>query len=79
MRKGFYRKLAWTGIRKNKRLYIPYMLTCMGMVMMCYIVSFLGSSPTFANIPGGTKMCIRDRLSSLTRTKKKDPVRRTAS
>lgn len=56
MRKGFYRKLAWTGIRKNKRLYIPYMLTCMGMVMMCYIVSFLGSSPTFANIPGGTTM-----------------------
>lgn len=56
MKRGFYRKLAWTGIQKNKRLYIPYMLTCMGMVMMCYIVSFLGSSPTFTNIPGGGTM-----------------------
>lgn len=56
MKKGFYRKLAWTGIKKNKKLYIPYMLTCMGMVMMCYILSFLGTSPTFAAIPGGTTM-----------------------
>lgn len=56
MKKGVYRKLAWTGIKKNKKLYIPYMLTCMGMVMMCYILSFLGISPTFAAIPGGTTM-----------------------
>lgn len=56
MKKGFYRKLAWTGIRKNKKLYLPYLLTCAGMVMMCYIVSFLGTSQTFANIPGGKTM-----------------------
>ena len=43
MKKGLYRTLAWTGIRKNKKLYVPYLLTCAGMVMMCYIVSFLSS------------------------------------
>ena len=44
MKHSFYPKLAWTGIRKNKRLYTPYILTCMGMVMMIYIMSFLTSS-----------------------------------
>lgn len=45
MKKGLYRTLAWTGIRKNRKLYVPYLLTCAGMVMMCYIVSFLSSCP----------------------------------
>ena len=53
MKKGFYRTLAWTGIKNNKKLYVPYILTCMGTVMMCYIISFLGTSPTFAEIQGG--------------------------
>ena len=34
----FYPRLAWTGIRKNRRLYLPYLLTCIGMVMMEYII-----------------------------------------
>lgn len=54
MKKGIYRTLAWTGIRKNKKLYLPYLLTCMGTVMMCYIISFLGTSSTFGEIKGGT-------------------------
>lgn len=56
MRKGLYRRLAWTGIQKNKKLYLPYLFTCIGMVMMCYIISFLGLTPTFAEIRGGTSM-----------------------
>ncbi len=40
---GFYGRLASDGIRKNKRLYIPYILTCVGMVMMFYIISFLST------------------------------------
>ena len=51
MKAGFYPKLALDGIRKNKRLYLPYLLTCIGMVAMYYIVLFLiwarGSSPSF--------------------------------
>ncbi len=34
MRHTLYPKLAWTGIRKNSRLYLPYILTCIGMVIM---------------------------------------------
>lgn len=56
MKKGIYRTLAWTGIKKNKKFYLPYILTCTGMVMMCYIVSFLGVSPIVGAIPGGETM-----------------------
>lgn len=52
MRAGFYPKLAFDGIRKNKRMYIPYILTCVGMVMMYYIVSFLQFSDKIAWIKG---------------------------
>ena len=53
MKKGFYLTLAWNGIKKNKKLYLPYILTCMGTIMMCYIISFLSTSSTFASIRGG--------------------------
>ena len=52
MKKGFYAKLAFTGIRKNKRLYTPYILTCIGMVMMFYIVAFLSGSAVLEGIRG---------------------------
>ncbi len=54
MRAGFYPKLAWEGIRKNKRLYFPYILTGGVMVMMYYILSYLIESPVLANMPGGS-------------------------
>lgn len=41
MKKGFYPKLAFDGIRKNKKMYLPYILTSTGMVMMYYIIIFL--------------------------------------
>lgn len=41
MKKGFYPKLAFDGIRKNKKMYLPYILTSIGMVMMYYIIIFL--------------------------------------
>lgn len=56
MTQGFYRRLAWTGIQKNRRLYLPYLLTCAGMVMMTYIVSFLSSSELLLGMPGGSDM-----------------------
>lgn len=53
MKKGIYSRLALTGIKKNKKLYIPYILTCIGMVMMFYIITFLSSSDMMMNYPGG--------------------------
>ena len=54
MKAGLYPKLAWDGIRKNKRLYFPYILTGGVMVMMYYILSFLIESPALAQMPGGS-------------------------
>ena len=53
MRLGFYRRLAWTGIRQNKKMYLPYILACIGVVMVCYIVSFLSQAPVLHEMPGG--------------------------
>ncbi len=58
MKSGFYPKLAWDGIRKNKRLYLPYILTCIGMVMMHYIVCFLSVSSGVHNLPGSATICM---------------------
>ena len=56
MRADFYPKLAWDGIRKNKRFYLPYILTCIGMVMMFYIMHYLAAMPTLKDMPGGDTM-----------------------
>ena len=52
MKAGFYPKLALTGIRLNRRMYLPYILTCVGMVMMHYIISYLSNSETMASLRG---------------------------
>ena len=38
MRLGFYRRLAWTGIRQNKKMYLPYILACIGVVMVSVVL-----------------------------------------
>ncbi len=52
MRTGFYPRLAWDGIRKNRRMYLPYLLTCIGMVMMYYILLFMTNCDTVRHMPG---------------------------
>mgnify|MGYP003306295930 FL=1 len=56
MKAGLYPKLAWDGIRKNKRFYLPYILTCIGMEMMFYIIHYLAAMPTLKDMPGGRTM-----------------------
>lgn len=53
MRIGFYMKLAANGMKKNGKFYIPYLLTCICTIAMCYIVSALSVSPTLAAMRGG--------------------------
>ncbi|MGN0294513.1 MAG: FtsX-like permease family protein [Lachnospiraceae bacterium] len=53
MKRGFYPKLALTGIRKNRQTYIPYLLTCIGMVAMFYIVYALSKNDALAAMRGG--------------------------
>lgn len=53
MRNTFYLRLAADGIRKNKRLYVPYILIGAVMVMMYYILHFLSVSSLVGSLPGG--------------------------
>ena len=39
--KTLYWKLAWHGIYKNQKIYLPFLLTSIGITMMYYIVSYL--------------------------------------
>ena len=42
MAKGFfYGRLAWSNIKKNRQIYLPYVISSVGTVMMCYILSAL--------------------------------------
>ena len=50
---ALYPKLAWTGMRKNRKLYLPYILSCIGSVMMSYIIEYLTQSPAVAQMHGG--------------------------
>lgn len=54
MKVGFYPRLAWDGIRKNKRMFFPYILTGSIMVMMFYILCFLTGSSVLARMRGGS-------------------------
>ena len=56
MKKGLYLRLALDGMRKNRRLYLPYLLTGACMVMMFYILFALASSPLMRTMRGGGSM-----------------------
>ena len=51
-----YLRLAVSGIRKNKKLYLPYLLTCIGMVTMSHILQSLSYSPALRMMRGGSQM-----------------------
>lgn len=48
-----YPKLAAGGIKKNYRIYLPYLFACAGMIMMYYITSFLSVNRFVAEMRGG--------------------------
>ena len=41
MNMHLYPKLAWHGIIKNKKTYVPFLLTSIGLVMMHRVLSHL--------------------------------------
>lgn len=53
MKRTFYPKLAWTGMRSNRKLYLPYLITCISMVAMLYIVGYLSGAEAVRRLPGG--------------------------
>lgn len=63
--KTLYARLAWTGMRKNRRLYLPYLLSCAGMVLMFYILTGLSGSPVLDHMSGGGSSAIILRLGTV--------------
>ena len=55
MKREFYYSLARDGMKKNRKMYLPYILTCIGMVMMLYIVLYLQNSEAANSLAGGIR------------------------
>ena len=53
MKLGFYPRLAWSGIRKNKRLFVPYILASAGTAAVFYIMFYLASGDLMDGMRGG--------------------------
>ncbi len=41
MKRGFYPRLAWNGMKSNKRLFVPYILAAAGTAAVFYIIFYL--------------------------------------
>lgn len=54
MKLGLYPKIAADGIRKNSRLYVPYIATCILMIAIFYIMHLLGFSEMLKNFEGAS-------------------------
>lgn len=50
MSNSFYHKLAINNIKKNSRTYIPYILTCIGTIMMFYNMLFLSVAKDIGSV-----------------------------
>lgn len=58
MSKLFYPKLAASNMKKHARLYVPYLLTCIGTVMMYYIITALSRNKSLEEAYGGPQVQI---------------------
>ena len=52
MKPTFYPRLAWMGIKKNARLYLPYLLSCAFMAAVLYVISALAATPSLYVVNG---------------------------
>ena len=58
MNNTFYAKLAVTNIKKNGKTYFPYILTCIGTIIMFYILHFISVNDGLNNMSGGDSLKI---------------------
>ena len=49
----FYMKIAFTNMKKNRRTYIPYLLSCIGTSAMFYMMSAIAESGGMENVFAG--------------------------
>lgn len=58
MSKFFYGKLAAVNIRKNGRIYVPYILTCIFTICMFYIMLFITLNKGLSKMPGADALSV---------------------
>lgn len=56
MRLSLYARLAAQNIRKSRRLYVPYLLSGICMVMIYYVLGALNGDPAISSLPGGAQL-----------------------
>ena len=56
MKLDFYPRIALTSIKSNKKLYYPYLMTCVMIVMMFYIMCYVTSSKTISQLTAGQQL-----------------------
>ncbi|EGC90988.1 efflux ABC transporter, permease protein [Turicibacter sp. HGF1] len=56
MNKFLYPKLAWMNIKKNKQTYMPYILTCIGTMMMFYVIHAISLNDGLLNMPNSMSL-----------------------
>lgn len=56
MSKTFYFRLAFDNLKKNAKMYIPFILSSILTIMMYYMVSSLSMNPNMMNMIGGDVM-----------------------
>ena len=58
MKLSLYARLAAQNIRKSRRLYVPYLLSGVCMVMIFYVLSALTGDPALLSMSGGGQMAM---------------------
>lgn len=53
MNSSLYPKLAVTNIKKNSKMYLPYILSCIFTIAMFYVLVDLAYNPGIKDMPGG--------------------------
>lgn len=56
MSKGFYRRLAWQNLGKNRQFYLPYLLSGAVATAMYFILTNLSKNDGIGAVKGGTSM-----------------------
>lgn len=65
MKGGLFAQLALTNIRKNRKIYAPYIFACVGTVMMFYIIASLSYDPDVLNFYCGNSVSVILNLGSV--------------
>lgn len=58
----FYPKMAWVNIKKNGKIYFPYILTCIGTILMFYNICAISENKGTAQLAGAVLVQVILRL-----------------